>query len=126
MITFFVFFVLEEIVLLWHKNFVFKGIKSLLMLNLIRKGPIHGSEIQKKLLEVYGLDLPKPIVYMHLRKMEDMGLIYSDWKVGESGPAKRLYKITEEGYEFLKSSLDDLKKLKDVLNMLIDDLEKLG
>ena len=40
-------------------------------------------------------------VYRVLRKLESEKFVTSDWQTQESGPAKRVYRITESGIELL-------------------------
>ena len=44
---------------------------------------------------------PPGMIYRHLREMEEIGLVVSEWKTDESGPAKRIYRLTSEGDEVL-------------------------
>ena len=44
---------------------------------------------------------PPGMIYRHLREMEDVGLVVSEWKTDEGGPAKRIYQLTSEGDEVL-------------------------
>jgi len=104
---------------------IFKGIKELLLLNIIREGPIHGSEIHRILRDRYGLELPKAVIYMILRRLEEMGLVISEWETGESGPVRRIYKLTDDGLELLKDSVSKLEKLKQVISELIKGLSEL-
>jgi len=41
-------------------------------------------------------------VYRNLRRMDKDGLIISHWELGESGPGRRLYKLSPQGEESLK------------------------
>ena len=104
---------------------LFRGIKELLILNIIRRGPIHGSEIHKILKDNYELNVPKPVVYMILRKLEELGLVISEWQTSGSGPVKRVYQLTDDGFDLLKDSLPKLEKLRLLLEGLISDLNNL-
>ncbi len=108
------------------RHHIFKGIKKLIILNIIKDGPVHGSEIHRILTEKYGLEIPKAIVYMILRKMEELGLIESEWETCESGPVKRLYKISEKGLDFLIDSKDALEKLRNTIDELIENILRLS
>jgi PadR family transcriptional regulator, regulatory protein PadR len=44
---------------------------------------------------------PPGMIYRHLREMEEIGLVVSEWKTDEGGPAKRIYRLTSEGDEVL-------------------------
>mgnify|MGYP000371376384 CR=1 FL=1 len=103
---------------------VLRGVKELLILSIIKERPVHGSEIQKILKERYGLDIPKPIVYMLLRRMEEEGYIISQWEIGGSGPAKRVYRITDEGLDHLNYSIELLEKLKKIIEDVLKEIRK--
>ncbi len=66
-------------------------------------GRSHGYELLQHIAE-YGFlkeDAPPGMIYRHLRQMEDEGLVASQWDASGSGPAKRVYAITNEGREVL-------------------------
>lgn len=45
---------------------------------------------------------PPGMIYRHLRNLERDGLVASEWETAGSGPAKRMYRITEEGAAVLE------------------------
>jgi PadR family transcriptional regulator PadR len=47
-------------------------------------------------------------IYTILRRMEHKGFLASEWEKVESGPDRRVYKITEEGVEALRTGLESL------------------
>jgi PadR family transcriptional regulator PadR len=44
---------------------------------------------------------PPGMIYRHLRELEADGLVRSEWQTEGSGPARRIYRLTEEGEEAL-------------------------
>jgi PadR family transcriptional regulator, regulatory protein PadR len=44
---------------------------------------------------------PPGMIYRHLHQLEGDGLISSQWDTEATGPAKRMYYLTEEGKEML-------------------------
>lgn len=44
---------------------------------------------------------PPGMIYRHLRQMEEENLLTSQWDTGQTGAAKRIYTITDEGRELL-------------------------
>ena len=44
---------------------------------------------------------PPGMMYRHLRQLEEEGLVCSEWKTEDAGPARRVYQITPEGKEVL-------------------------
>ena len=62
---------------------------------------------------------PPGMIYRHLRQMEKDGLVSSKWETEGTGPAKRMYEITEEGREVLSIWVDYLAKQVKNLNEFI-------
>ena len=83
--------------------------------------PIHGGEIYQSLKEKFQIDTPRGIIYTILRKMEGEGLLVSNWDIQESGPARRIYHITEEGLEYLKYAMDRLRRSRQIIMLLLGD-----
>ncbi|MEM3616127.1 MAG: PadR family transcriptional regulator [Candidatus Methanomethylicia archaeon] len=102
-----------------HKPIPIRGFAHLAVLKIIKEKSTSGSEIQKTLSENYGFEVPKPIIYGLLRKLEGMGLLISKWDTSEPGPAKRIYTITEEGLEYLQRGLEKVGKFKELIEKLL-------
>lgn len=96
-----------------------RGLLHIAILGLVRGGPTHGSEIHRTLKSKLGVETSKPIIYGLLRRMENLGFLSSTWDVEGGGPAKRVYRITEEGLEHLQNSLEGLRKVKGIIDRMI-------
>lgn len=74
------------------------------LLLLLGQRPSHGYELIQRLNEAdfKSGEADAATVYRNLRRMDKDGLIKSHWEVGESGPGRRLYKLTPQGEESLK------------------------
>ncbi|MGE4299065.1 MAG: PadR family transcriptional regulator [Desulfovibrionaceae bacterium] len=73
-----------------------------ILLALLEK-PTYGYELLKDIKQ-YGFiegQTPPGMLYRHLRQMEEDGLVASHWETEESGPAKRMYTISDAGHEAL-------------------------
>jgi PadR family transcriptional regulator PadR len=82
------------------------------LLILLHENPSHGYELMERLSE-YGFkgENPDPaMVYRNLRKMEEDGLVTSQWETTGTGPAKRLYSLTRQGEESIHSWAVHIKK----------------
>ena len=101
-----------------------RGLLNLAILTLIKDKTVYGAEIHRMLKEKFNVDAPKPVIYGLLRKMEYFGFITSKWDVEGGGPARRVYKITEEGLEYLNSSLKSLRDAKKVIDLILAEDEK--
>jgi DNA-binding PadR family transcriptional regulator len=75
-----------------------KGHLDLLLLTVLADGAKHGyaviEELKGRSDEVF--DLPEGTVYPALHRLEEAGLLGSDWSV-VSGRRRRTYRLTEKG-----------------------------
>jgi PadR family transcriptional regulator, regulatory protein PadR len=58
---------------------------------------------------------PPGMIYRHLREMEENGLVRSEWLTEGTGPAKRMYQLSEEGQAVLGFWIDYMEKQADKL-----------
>jgi len=96
-----------------------RGLLHLLILKILSKGPLRGVDIRSKLKEELGLELPASAVYTILSMLEERGFITSSWEVEEKGPARKVYRVTEEGLDYLNEALTKLKEYKRVVEYLL-------
>jgi len=105
-----------------HPAPAFKDLLRIALLKIIEKeGEIHGLRLHDELKNKYGIVIPRPVIYRALRALEADGLVVSRWSVKESGPAKRLYRITEEGEEFLKQRIHRVKKVLELVKKILEE-----
>lgn len=93
---------------------------ALWILKRLKSKPEHGYKLSEEVNRELGLDVPRPHVYAILRRLEEKGLIVGEWKTDEPGPARRVYRITELGVEFLRRWLDFLKKVRHALDKILE------
>ncbi|MEN3185813.1 MAG: PadR family transcriptional regulator [Atribacterota bacterium] len=75
------------------------------LLLLLAHEPSHGYELLEEIRKTWFQNemCDGGLVYRSLRRMEEEGLVRSEWTMGSSGPAKRVYYITEKGHAALRS-----------------------
>ncbi len=77
----------------------------------IAQGPNHGLGILNVMNEMVPNNrLDTAIIYRTLKDLEKEGHITSSWEDSGSGPRKKVYSITEEGYEKLDEYRKDIEK----------------
>lgn len=104
----------------WHEYPERAWIQFLIMRILYEK-PTYGYElmetIEKRSFGCHRLETGS--VYTLLRRMERGGLLVSEWERTEkSGPDRRIYRVTKQGAEALRSGLESIDKRK----AMMDDL----
>ena len=98
-----------------------RGLLHIAILSILRDREVHGAEIGRLLEDRYNIAVPRAIVYGLLRRMERHGFVSSRWSVEESGPARRIYRITEEGLDYLEDYLRRLRRVKSLIERLISE-----
>ena len=69
-------------------------------------------------LSTKGLEIDQGTLYPLLRRLEDQGLLESEWNVEGSRP-RRYYKISQTGEELLQMLTDDWLALVEVMKDLL-------
>jgi PadR family transcriptional regulator PadR len=95
-----------------------------LLLQLAMK-PAHGYE----LMDVLGQEsdnstLDPGTLYRTLRMLEEDGLVSSAWDTAGSGPARRVYKLTDLGVDYLHSWAITIRRDRDRLDHFLDVYEQ--
>lgn len=78
------------------------------VLLFLKNWSAHGYQILQTLTLLGFAAVDPATVYRALRQMEKEGLVLSSWETGASGPARRTYRITEAGEQFLSQWADAL------------------
>lgn len=82
---------------------------------------MHGYQLMEE-LERRGFLLARRIesgsIYTILRRMEHKGLLVSEWERVETGPDRRIYRITDEGVETLRLGLEAIFMRKAIMDDL--------
>lgn len=87
---------------------------------LLLRNSMHGYQILQT-LSIFGLATFDPAtVYRTLRRLEKEGLITSGWQMGDYGPAKRVYSLTEGGGEFLRTWAGTMEKYQGILGRFFE------
>lgn len=90
------------------------------LLLILRNLSMHGYQILQT-LTILGLATFDPsTIYRTLRRLEKDGLIMSAWNTGDSGPAKRVYSLSEAGEGFLRTWASTLEQYQSILNKFFE------
>ncbi|MGQ9679915.1 MAG: PadR family transcriptional regulator [Candidatus Bathyarchaeia archaeon] len=104
-----------------YHDFPERGWIQFLILRLVFEAPMHGYQLMEE-LERRGFLLSRRIesgsIYTILRRMERKGLLVSEWERVETGPDRRIYRITDEGVETLRLGLEAVVMRKAIMDDL--------
>ncbi|WP_245629790.1 PadR family transcriptional regulator [Alicyclobacillus sendaiensis] len=96
------------------------------LLLLLLDGEAHGgtlwSKLKSLLPEQWNID--SGAVYRTLRDLEERGAVSSQWMTEESGPAKRVYAITQKGLEELYEWRKDILMRKQSLDIFLSRFDE--
>lgn len=84
---------------------------TILTLLAQNQGPMHGYIIVKKAANspMFGGKKPDATgIYRALKRMEESGLVTSEWEMPSEGSAKRMFSLTDKGYRCLRRWIDAL------------------
>lgn len=97
----------------------YRHLPAFILLALAER-PVHGSAIHSVLIERMGLHRPDTgAIYRTLQQLELDGEVVSQWDTAGSGPAKKVYRLTPEGWEKLEQWREDIeKRLANLQNFL--------
>lgn len=104
-----------------HTDAPLRGLLHIAILNLIKDKSAHGGEIYQSLKEKFEIDAPRGMIYALLRRLEGDSLVVSDWDIQETGPARRIYHVTDDGLEYLKGFLERLRRASRMIHILLDE-----
>lgn len=93
------------------------------VLMLLAREPMHGFKLVQQLSEMPMFDGVKPNaagVYRALKIMMTEELVTSEWELSESGPAKRLYTLTDKGEHCLASWILTLHSYRQSIDALLE------
>src|SRR5438093_3600808 len=94
------------------------------VLLLLREGPRHGYELLERLPELVGeerVDIGN--LYRVMRALEEEGVVESEWGADLPGPAKRTYRLTDEGRQVLERWVEALRAARDEISSFLDRYE---
>ena len=98
-----------------------------MILTILAQEDLYGYRIVQRIAESPMCKGHKPDgtgVYRFLKAMEQRGSVESSWSLADSGPAKRIYHITDEGKECLSHWIDTLKDYHQSIGKMLEEAHK--
>ncbi|MHC9540124.1 MAG: PadR family transcriptional regulator [Vulcanimicrobiota bacterium] len=112
---------------------LYRFAEPIVLLALARLGESYGYLIahEAESISVTHAGLDTAVIYRTLHRLEMAEKVTSTWDTEGSGPARRLYRLTDEGWhhigeweEVLDGVARSLKKLKDGCRQAVENREK--
>ena len=86
------------------------------LLAFLKSCDAYGYQLSQQLTEAGLPDFDSGTVYRTLRQLEKSGFVSSFWDTSESGPARRMYSLTQAGELFLGTWIETLQRYQSVLH----------
>lgn len=87
-------------------------------------GRAHGYQLLERLVKA-GLPVDPGILYRTLRALEEEGAVVSAWDTEGTGPARRVYRLTDHGWELLATWAQYFADLRGKLGKFLKAYEDL-
>ena len=97
------------------KNFITPWV-----LLVLKQWNLHGYLILQQLERMGFAGVDHATLYRELRRLEREGYVASEWETGESGPARRVYSITDAGEEMLRGWTEVVSGYQRMINGFFD------
>jgi len=100
-----------------------RGFTQARLLLKIAQKPAYGYELLDVLNQDDQSALDPGGLYRALRSMEEDGLVLSSWDTSGGGPARRVYQLTDLGFEYLDAWAVNIRKTSQGLNNFLMEYE---
>lgn len=93
------------------------------LLAFLKNWNAYGYQLTQQLADSGMPECDSGTVYRTLRQLEKSGFVSSFWDTSESGPARRMYSLTQAGDLFLAGWIDALQNYQKVLQTAMASFE---
>jgi PadR family transcriptional regulator, regulatory protein PadR len=103
-----------------------QGTLDLLILKVVAVQPVHGYAIAQRLLQVSRdtVQVPGGSLYPALHRLENRGLVKSEWKETETGRDAKFYRLTNKGRAHLQEQSASWRRLAEAVGLILNLAEE--
>jgi PadR family transcriptional regulator PadR len=98
-----------------------QGTLDMLVLRAIADEPLHGYGLVQRLRLTSGgrVLVPQGSLYPSLHRLENQGMLKSDWKATASGREAKIYSITAKGRRHLAAQVEQWRELSVAIGLIL-------
>ena len=98
-----------------------QGTLDLLVLKVLALGPLHGYGIAHRLQQLSNdvVRVQQGTLYPALHRLENRGLLASEWKMSDTGREAKFYKLTRKGRLAMDSEEASWRRLSDAVGLIL-------
>ncbi len=99
-----------------------QGTLDLLVLSVLRRGPLHGFAIAERIqrLSEDALAVEEGSLYPALYRIERQGLIEAEWGQSENNRRAKFYRLTRAGRKRLEAETDGWRRMASVITRIVE------
>ncbi len=107
---------------------MYRFVEPVVLYALKLKGESHGYDLAGvvQACALTEAEIERASLYRTLKQLEASGHVTSRWETDESGPARRLYRLTESGERYLQDWVELLDRLSQSMARFVADARRLG
>ena len=100
-----------------------QGTLELLLLRLLRSGPLNGWDIMQRLQLVSGevLSVTPGALYPALHRLEERGLVSAEWGASENNRQAKFYQLTAAGRGQLETERETWERFAGAIEAILRD-----
>jgi transcriptional regulator len=100
-----------------------QGTLELLVLRLLRAGPLNGWDIMQRIRVASGevLTVTPGALYPALHRLEERGLVRAEWVASENNRRAKLYELTRAGGKQLEAERDTWERFSGAVDAILRD-----
>ncbi len=104
---------------------LYRFVEPVVLYLLFEKGKTHGYELAGKLKDhaLTDSEIEPGALYRTLRKLEENGMVTSNWDMSGAGPARRVYELTQSGKDHLEEWYTVLSHMCKQMTRFIEELK---
>jgi transcriptional regulator len=99
-----------------------QGTLDMLLLKALQLEPLHGYAIARRVQQLSedALRVEEGSLYPALHRMEERGLVESDWGVSENNRRAKFYRLTREGRRRLEAEAREWRRLSVAITRVME------
>ena len=98
-----------------------KGALAMLILRVLRSGPLHGYAVAQRIRELSDavLEAEEGSLYPTLQRLLMEGWVRAEWSQSETGRKVRIYELTAEGHKQLRRELEEYRHVSAAIQAIL-------
>lgn len=102
---------------------ILQGTLDLLIMRTLKLGPAHGHTIAHSIEQTSenALEVEQGSLYPALHRLEDRGLLLSEWGVSENNRRAKFYRLTAKGRKELEAATSRWRRMTRAIGLILGE-----